>query len=67
MYKMTLGRVVAKIPSKQDVIVREYLTGLIQEHANAEEICRRLDYMQETRNANVYGISYEDNAIVIDI
>ncbi len=65
--KTTLGRVVSMIPGNQDVIVRGYLTGTYQEHASASVICDRLDCMQETREAQVYRIEYQDGAITIDI
>jgi len=67
MKRMPLIKVASKIPGNQDIIIKDYLTGAINEHANANEICNRLDYRQETRNAEVYRISLENNSIIIEI
>jgi hypothetical protein len=67
--KLPLIRVVNKIPGNQDVVIRHYLTGSWQEHTSVNNLIERLHYMQETREAEVYGISYDINeqAMIIDI
>lgn len=62
-----LGRLINMIPGQQKVIVMDYMTDLVQERGNANEIVHRLGYMMETRNAEVYGVSVVDNAICIKI
>jgi hypothetical protein len=67
MNGMTLGRVVNTIPGDQKVMVKGYLDGLIEHHTTASELCNRLDYARDTRESRVYGISVENNEIVIQI
>ncbi len=66
---LPLIRVLGKIPGNQDIIIRHYLTGSYQEHASVNVIIDRLQYMQDTREAEVYGIEYstDEQAMIIDI
>lgn len=66
---LPLIRVLGKIPCEQSVVIRHYLTGAWQEHATVKVLIDRLAYMQDTREAEVFGIEYsvEEEAIIIDI
>jgi hypothetical protein len=67
MNGMTLGRIASTIPGNQKVMVKGYLNGLIEHHTTASELCNRLDYAQATRESRVYGVSVENNEIVIEV
>jgi len=66
--KMSLGRVLGKIPCHQMVIVRDYLVK--NEYVNNTVnyvIDKILDYNQELRESEVYMISIVENVLIIDI
>lgn len=60
--RMPLGRVVRKIPGNQDIIIKDYLTGAIQEHADAKEICHRA---MTQRVLDKYRRIYENNEAML--
>lgn len=62
---MTLNRTVSIIPGNQYIIVKDYLSGAHYADDKTNQVIDKvLDYNQELRNSQVYGISIEGNNII---
>ena len=62
---MKLGRILNVVPGNQLVVVKDYLSG--SRYANdkvSNVISKILDYNQELRNSQVYGVSVLLNNIL---